>query len=49
MKSDASLFAPTGDAAVRRRGDLHPIKAARYKHGIVGKPDPQSNRAKREA
>ena len=40
---NASLIAPTGDGAVRRRGDLHPIKAARYKHNIVGKPDTESH------
>ena len=40
---DASLIAPIGDGAVLRRGDLLPIKVARYKHNIVGKPDPQSH------
>ena len=40
---DASLFAPIGDGAVLRRGDLQRMKAARRKHDIVGKPEPQSH------
>ena len=40
---DASLIAPIGDGAVLRRGDLHPIKVARRRHDIVGKPDTQSH------
>ena len=40
---DASLFAPIGDGAVLRRGDLQRMKAARRKHDIVGKPEPHSH------
>ena len=42
VEKHASLSAPIGDGAVLRRGDLHPIKAARRRQDIVGKPEPQS-------
>ena len=43
VEKHASLSAPIGDGAVLRRGDLHPIKPARRRQDIVGKPDPQSH------
>ena len=43
VEKHASLSAPIGDGAVLRRGDLHPIKPARRRQDIVGKPEPQSH------